>query len=145
MKINVLIIAICSFSFSSFAQSEQVKVKEVVQTYFDGYAAGDTTMLKEAFHPDFHLSWINPWDKAGRPFKQVDRKGMFKFFGSNWSDLVITSSIDEIEVSEFAATAKATVTLKGIVVWTDYLSLLKINERWWIVSKISEGEIMAKE
>lgn len=131
-------------AFTAQAQTDREKVVEVVNTYFEGYTVGDTTMLKEAFHPDFHLSWISPWHTGDEAFKQVDRAGLLAFFGPNWSNLEIESVLDGVEVSKDAATAKATVTLKGIVVWTDYLSLLKISDRWWIVSKISEGKKLPK-
>jgi hypothetical protein len=145
MKTNLLIIVLTLFAIPVFSQGQKSAVEKVVQTYFDGYSAGDTTMMKEAFHPDFHLSWIDPWRKGDEAFKQVDRKGLFAFFGPSWSNLEISASLDEVVVSENAATAKATVTLKNIVIWTDYLSLLKINDRWWIVSKISEGKIVPKD
>lgn len=145
MKRNLLIIVIAVFTFPVLAQDGQSEVERVIQTYFDGYSAGDTTVMKEAFHPDFHLSWIDPWRKGEEAFKQVNRAGLFAFFGPNWSKLEITATLDEVTVGENSSTAKATVTLKNIVIWTDYLSLLKINERWWIVSKISEGKITPKK
>lgn len=102
--------------FPGYSQTEEEKVTEVVNIYFKGYTAGDTTLLKEAFHPNFHLSWISPWHQGDEAFKQVDRNGLFAFFGSNWSNLDIESKLNSVEVSRDAATAKATVTLKGIVV-----------------------------
>jgi len=141
---KLLFIPFILLSLSVFGQDEKTAVEKVVQTYFEGYSAGDSTILKEAFHPNFHLTWISPWHKGEEAFQQVDRAGMFEFFGNNWSNLKISSTLDEVVVSKDAATAKATVVLKGIVTWTDYLSLLKINNRWWIVSKISEGELAKK-
>lgn len=144
MKVLSLILFSFIFILPAYSQTEEEKVKAVINTYFEGYTAGDSTLLKEAFHPAFHLSYISPWHQGEDAFKQVDRAGMFAFFGPNWSNLEIESVINEVAVSRHAATAKATVTLKGIVIWTDYLSLLKIDDRWWIVAKISEGERIKK-
>lgn len=144
MKNLALTVLVFILTVTAHAQTDKEKVIQVVNTYFKGYTAGDTIMLKEAFHPDFHLSWISPWHKGDEAFKQVDRAGLLAFFGPDWSNLEIESRLDATEVGNSSATAKATVTLKGIVVWTDYLSLLKINERWWIVSKISEGKKLPK-
>lgn len=141
---KLLLIPFMLMALSVFGQGEKAAVEKVVNTYFKGYNAGDSTILKEAFHPNFHLTWVSPWHKGEEAFKQVDRAGMFAFFGNNWSDLKISSTLDEVVVSKDAATAKATVILQGIVTWTDYLSLLKIKDRWWIVSKISEGELAKK-
>lgn len=144
MKLIASILLSLIFILPSYSQTKEEQVKEVINTYFKGYSAGDTIVLKEAFHPSFHLSYISPWHQGEEAFKQVDRDGMFAFFGPNWSNLEIESVINEFAVSRHAATAKATVTLKGIVIWTDYLSLLKIDDRWWIVSKISEGKRIKK-
>ena len=139
-------ISIAALSGTALAQEmssdDNVLVTNVVQTYFDGYAAGDTTKLATVFHRDFHLSWVDPFTRPGRsPFKQVDRKGLFRFFGPNWStQYKVESELISVETDGDAATAKALVSLVGIVEWTDYLSLLKIDGKWWIVAKISKGK-----
>jgi len=73
----------------------------------------------------------------------VNRSGLFKFFGANWSKLEIESKIEQVVTVGNSAYCLATVTLKGIVVWTDHISLLRLpDNRWWIISKVSQGKII---
>lgn len=117
------------------AQSEddQAAVQKTVETYFDGYTRGDTTTLATVFHPDFELKWL-----SRNQYRNVDREGMFAFFGPDWNH-EITSEILSIDITGTAAMAKVDVTLVGMVKWIDYISLLKIGGKWWIVHKLSHG------
>lgn len=127
----------------AFCQKESNDEQEIinkVEEYFEGYTNGDSTMLKEVFHKDFRLSWKDPWENK---LAHVDRSGLFKFFGPDWSNLEIETKIKEVSVAENSAYCRALVTLKGIVVWTDHISFLKLpDNRWWIISKVSEGKII---
>ncbi|NVK52830.1 MAG: nuclear transport factor 2 family protein [Flavobacteriaceae bacterium] len=143
-KLKSLFIIVCCASFlTSKAQNANAEkqVTLTVQTYFDGYKAGNPEILKKVFHKNFHLSWSDPW--RGNTFFQVDREGMFKFFNSNWSKLKISSKILETKVFNNSAYCLAKITLEGLVVWTDHINLLKLDDgKWWIVSKTSEGKII---
>lgn len=119
----------------------QSSPKETVETYFKGYKEGNKELLKTVFHPDFQLSWIDPWNKGAAAYQHVDRAGLFSFFGPDWKNLKITATMSDLQVSGNAAICKATVKIDGMVTWTDYISMLKINGRWWIVSKISDGKL----
>src|SRR5690606_520450 len=120
------------------SQTLDQEVRGTVNAYFAAYEKGDTMALKEVFHKDFHLSWLDPW--TNNAFSQVDRKGMFAFFGPEWKNLDISGTIIEIDIDGNAAYCRAKVEIKGIVIWTDLISLLKMNGRWCIVSKVSTGE-----
>lgn len=138
MKPKIILIGLFSlFFFQVKAQDATEAVKSVVENYFQGYIEGDTSKLKEVFHEDFHLSWINP--SRDRPFRQVDRMGLLAFFGPSWKTLTISAKLLDTKVYNESAYALADVRIHGQVIWTDHISLLKIKDRWWIVSKISEG------
>ena len=140
---SILVLSIvCLSIYSSNAQSNSEKeVTAAIETYFKGYKAGNPEILKEVFHENFHLSWSDPW--RNNSFFQVDRKGMFEFFGADWSKLDISTQILETKVFDRSAFCLAKVTLEGIVIWTDHINLLKLeNGKWWIVSKTSEGELV---
>ncbi|GEM_PF-4440585 len=124
----------------TFGQSSP---RETVETYFRGYTEGNPEILKTVFHPEFHLSWISPWHSGDEKFQHVDREGMFEFFGPDWKELTISTAISDIKTDGNIALCTAIVELKGIVTWTDYISMLNINGKWWIVSKVSDG-ILAK-
>lgn len=143
-KIQVLCVSIwligMTISQAQIAEEKQ-EVLKVIETYFEGYKAGNPEILKKVFHKDFNLCWSDPW--RNNAFFQVDREGMFQFFNADWSNLKINSEILESKVLKNSAYCLARVTLEGIVIWTDHINLLKLQDgKWWIVSKVSEGEIM---
>lgn len=145
MKFRNVILAILLFGLSvQFGNGQSNSVSEVEKTvgiYFDGYKAGDANVLKTVFHENFRLSWSDPW--KGNILMQVDREGLFEFFGPQWSTLKISTEILETKVLDRSAHCLAKITLEGIVVWTDHINLLKLDDgKWWIVSKISEGELV---
>ncbi|MEQ8908146.1 MAG: nuclear transport factor 2 family protein [Vicingaceae bacterium] len=141
MKSLYIIVAL-SLSFICNAQiPENESPEAAIKDYFDGYTRGDTVLLKHVFHPTFHLSWISPWTKGKNAFQQVDREEMFSFFGPNWQRNKINCSILETKIHDKMALVKARVEIEGVVVWIDYINLLQIDGRWWIVSKTSVGEI----
>ncbi len=127
-----------TIAVSAWGQSSP---KETVENYFKGYKAGNKELLKTVFHPDFRLSWISPWGSGTAAYQQVDREGLFGFFGPDWKNLKISASMSDLQVTGNAAVCKATIKIEGMVTWTDYISMLKINGRWWIVSKISDGKL----
>ncbi|MBA4745988.1 MAG: nuclear transport factor 2 family protein [Muricauda sp.] len=137
---TVLAVAVSFWGLAQESHTVQSHIQKIVERYFEGYAIGDSTVLKEVFHQDFRLSWKDPWRNQ---LTHVDRSGLFSFFDANWSKLSISSEINEIQVFNNSAYCRATVTLEGIVAWLDHINLLKLeNGRWWIVSKVSEGRII---
>lgn len=137
---TILVVALSYLGLAQEEHNDRSKIQHIVERYFEGYAKGDSTILKEVFHQDFRLSWKDPWRNR---LSHEDRPGLFAFFDVNWSKLSIRSEIKEIQVFENSAYCRATVTLEGIVTWLDHINLLKLqNGRWWIVSKVSEGKII---
>jgi hypothetical protein len=113
-------------------------VAQTVQRYFDGLDRGDTTLLRQAFHPTAVLysvrndslvtltqpAWfarMRPRDAAAPPAGTTHR-------------------ITQVDVAGNAASARAeTVSPEGRTV--DYLSLLRVNGQWRIVNKIFYREL----
>ena len=135
------VIVLCTkLAFCQKTSNTEQEVIKKVEEYFEGYAKGDSILLKKVFHEDFRLSWRDPWRHT---LAHADRSGLFNFFGSHWSNLKIESEIEEVATTENSAYCRAKVTLKGMVIWTDHISLLKLpDDRWWIISKVSEGKII---
>jgi len=51
-----------------------------------------------------------------------------------WESMKILS----LDMTETTASAKVTMTMPTVR-WVDYLSLVKIDGRWWIVNKVFHG------
>lgn len=124
--------------------AQQDTPEQAVDAYLQYYEDGDTTGLKTVFHPEFILTYISPWEKGAAAFKKVDRKGLFRFFNDRWSELDISGYHDKIEVQGNIAHTRAVVRLEGIVEWTDYITMIQIDGKWWIISKSSTGKLLKK-
>lgn len=139
MKYFALVFLVCALAAFSWPTTDTNRpdedaVRAVLELYFDGYTRGDTETLSQAFHPDSHIKYI-----TGRgQYANWTRAEFFNVFDENWN-YTITSQIYDIDVTGTAAGAKVSVTLEGIITWTDYVNLLKIDDRWQIVHKISHG------
>lgn len=115
--------------------SEVVAIEKVLQVYFDGLYEGDTKKLGEAFHPSAHLYSADAGGKAADLpradwFKAVESRPSGKAKGSARADRIV--SID------FAGPATAFAKVECQLpprYFTDYLTLLKVDGRWQVISK----------
>ena len=115
--------------------SEVVAIEKVLQVYFDGLYEGDTKKLGEAFHPSAHLYSADAGGKAADLpradwFKAVESRPSGKEKGSARADRIV--SID------FAGPATAFAKVECQLpprYFTDYLTLLKVDGRWQVISK----------
>ena len=115
--------------------SDVAEVEKVLQVYFDGLYEGDTKKLGAAFHPASHLYSAAPDGKAvDMPradwFKMVEGRPSAKSKGSERRDRIV--SID------FSGPATAFAKVECQIpprYFTDYLTLLKADGRWQVISK----------
>jgi hypothetical protein len=109
-------------------------IRETVQLYFDGMYFSDGDKLKKAFHPSAVLTghfnggliqlpiekWIEMVAATPPPAK---------------NDEVYSMRLVSLDLDEPAAMVKVKDLYMGL--WfTDYLSLLKIDNKWLIINKI---------
>lgn len=130
LKKSILaVIALLSISLSSFAQSEDEAIKETINNYLEGGAAGDTARLNRAFFPYANLRNLS---KDGK----VSEMPVKKFIaavpagGAKWTSKIVNYS--------YAGTAATAVTEEELPTFkfVDFLNLLKINGEWKIVSRV---------
>ncbi|MFN0092297.1 MAG: nuclear transport factor 2 family protein [Acidimicrobiales bacterium] len=115
--------------------SELAAIEATLQTYFDGLYDGDVDKLAEAFHPVAHLySVSSEAEVADLPLAEwlriVAGRASARARGDARLDRVVT--IDQSGPA--TAFAKVQCQLPPRY-FTDYLSLLKVEGRWRIVSK----------
>ncbi len=116
-------------------QSDVADIEKVLRVYFDGLHEGDTKKLGEAFHPASHLYAADDQGKAtDMPradwFKMVEGRPSAKSKGSARADRIV--SID------FSGPATAFAKVECQIpprYFTDYLTLLKVEGRWQVISK----------
>ena len=110
------------------------EIVSVMKLFFDGFYDGDVEKLRRIFHPKCHL-----YSAADGPLIDDDMAAVYEHVLNHHSpanknqpryDRIISIDISANE------TARAKVQIAfGDRFFTDYLSLLKIDGRWQIISK----------
>ena len=116
-------------------RSDVAEVEKVLQTYFDGLYEGNTRKLGEAFHPASHLYSVGADGQAADfPradwFKMVEGRKSAKDSGSERRDRIV--SIDFSGPGTAFAKVECQIPPRY---FTDYLTLLKVDGRWQVISK----------
>jgi len=138
LTLVVSLSSVCSAALAhaqtdSAAQArEDSTVRAVVQRYLHGLKFNDTVSFHEAFWPEARLFAI-------RPNGQINELTQSKWYGmfaknagqEEQGDLRIAG----VDITGNAAAVKVVEDYPGSR-YTDYLNLLRISGRWWIVNKI---------
>jgi glucose/arabinose dehydrogenase len=118
---------------SSTAQnlSDRQQAEEVIQTYFDGWATGDTTKIGRAMHRSCHL-------KNFRDGKFIDfnRTQYLSGFRLRQRPAGLTTRIVSLDITAGVGAAKTEIVTERDT-FTDYFNLMRIDQQWFIVDKIA--------
>ena len=111
------------------------EITQVVQTYFDGLYEGDTAKLATIFHPSSHL-----FANMDGTFIDWPREEWFEVIKSRGASPAAKGlpRHDRIVSIDMADENTAVVTCECAVqprYFTDFLSLIRIDGDWKIVSK----------
>ena len=117
---------------SGQASADDDAVRSVVATYPHGLKFNDVASLKKVFWPDAKLFWV----KGGGTIGQLTQSDWYTGFPASpgkegAGDLRVVS----VDVSGDVASAKVEEKYPNSV-YVDYVSLLKVSGRWWIVNKV---------
>jgi hypothetical protein len=118
------------------AQSETATatdpIRRVVEQYLHGLKFNDTTSLQHAFWPQARLFWVQEDGQLGELTQQ---RWYASFRGSVGKEERGALRMAALDLARDAASVKVIEEYPGSR-YTDYLSLLRIQGRWWIVGKI---------
>jgi hypothetical protein len=106
-------------------------IKNTVQLYFDGWATGDTSKIGKAMHGTCHLKFFR--DGQFTDMTRAEYLGRFK---PRPRPDGLTARIVTLDMTDNIASAKTEIDT-GKDVFTDYFNLIKTNEGWFIVDKVS--------
>ncbi len=117
------------------AGTDEKVIREVVGSYLHGLKFNDVESLKKAFWPQAKLFFVGRDGKLGEYTQESWYKGFVANAGKEEAGNLRISSV---EVTNNAASVKVVEDYPGNppTRYTDYLSLLKLEGRWWIVNKI---------
>jgi hypothetical protein len=115
-------------------------VRIPLENYIKGHATGDGEYMRKAFHTEGNLIFVRDGNYTTRSFAEYI-KG---FTGKPADDEANRKrAIEAVDVSGNAAVAKIVLDYPAIR-FVDYMSLLKINGEWKIVTKIFYAEPKTK-
>jgi Putative lumazine-binding len=125
-------VVLCFYTQANAQTDEKTSIESTIQMYFDGWMTSDTTKLGKAMHSTCHLK-VN----RNGVFKDMSRNEYLKGFKSvKAKEDGIFGRIKSIDFTGNIASAKCEIeTPKAI--FTDYFNLIKIENTWYIVDKIS--------
>lgn len=109
--------------------------RDAIELYFQAHAFGDGDFIRQAFTPDARIEFIQNGELT-----QWTREEFAARFQSPASDEYRrVRRVEHLAIT--GNSASATVTLNyPQVLFTDHLSLLKIDNRWRVVNKIFSAE-----
>jgi len=107
-------------------------IRRVVEQYLHGLKFNDTTSLQHAFWPQARLFWVQEDGQLGELTQQ---QWYASFRGSVGKEERGALRMAALDLARDAASVKVIEEYPGSR-YTDYLSLLRIQGRWWIVGKI---------
>lgn len=120
-------------SVAAQAQDDKEQIRKTIQNYFDGSHTDNPELLKAAFHPDATLKYI----KEGK-YQMIPIQKYFTFF-TNSKTREFEEKIYYVDQYGNAANVKLSARYAKYQ-FVDYMNLLKTEEGWKIVSKISHRE-----
>ena|SRR5687767_8093711 len=139
MKERLLFLVLVSliFTLTAAAQSsEKDSVRVPLENYIKGHATGDGQYMRLAFHTEGNLIFNRDGKFTTRSFADY----IAGFTGKPAADEASRKrSIESIDVTGNAAVAKIILDYPNTR-FVDYMSLLKIDGEWKIVTKIFYAE-----
>ena len=121
---------------SQNAGADTAAVRAVVERYLHGLKFNDTLALRDAFWPEARLYYVN---REGQLAHWTQTSWYAGFAGSVGKEEQGDLRITALEVTRDIASVKVVEDYPRSR-YTDYLSLVKWQGRWWIVNKIYTAE-----
>ena len=115
------------------AQTDDKKQIETLITdlYFEGWMTGDTTKIGKAMHATCHLKFFRD-----STFSDISRADYLSRFKPRAKEVGTEGRIVSLDITGNIASAKCELeTPKAL--FTDYFNLIKTNDGWFIVDKVS--------
>jgi hypothetical protein len=110
------------------------EIAEALGAYFDGFYEGDVDKLKRIFHPSAHLYSATEGPLQDDPMEAVYARVRGRTPPSAQRQKRVDRILTIDRSGPEAALAKVQLAI-GARLFTDYLTLLRIDGRWQIIAK----------
>jgi hypothetical protein len=131
LSVAVLALLFVTCTPAAAQESEEAAVRAAIEHYFQGHATGQGEHYRKVFHPDAKLFFI----RDGKLTQWTSEEYISRASGKPAADEAQRKRrIDSIDISGNAAFVKLTLDYPAVI-FTDYMSMLKIDGQWKIVNK----------
>lgn len=111
---------------------DKTQIESVIKDlYFEGWMTGDTAKVGKAMHATCHLKYFRD-----STFADVSRADYLSRFKPRAKEPGVEGRIISLDITENIASAKCELET-GKALFTDYFNLVKTNDGWFIVDKVS--------
>ncbi len=122
---------------------DDTAIRQTIQYYFDGGRMGDSITLQKAFHPDARMLFAREGALAVVPIGDYIKRVAENPPKPGARDST-ERRIASIDVAGDAAVAKLELKRPDMTV-TDYMSLIRVGDRWLIVNKIFSRSVAQRQ
>ncbi len=136
----VLLFSLVFVTAASAQTDEKEAVKVPLNNYIQGHATGNGEFFKKAFHTEGNMLWVRDGKFSSRSFAEYIAGASGKPAADEANRKRVIESID---VAGTAASARIILDYPTVR-FVDYMTLLKIDGEWKIVSKVFYAEPKAK-
>ena len=122
--------------------NEKVKIQREINTikkavmdyYHEGHVKSDPELYKQILHDEWKLFWL---DENGK-LNIADKPEYLSWYKPEEADKSINweTEIYYVDVHENIAAVKLRLECEKVK-YIDYFNMMKIDDKWWIVHKIS--------
>lgn len=132
-----MVLLFSGYAGSAIAQSTEIDAVRIpLENYLKGHATGEGEFFKKAFHTEGNMVWIRDGKFTTRSFAEYIAGAS----GKPPSDEAKRKrSIEGIDIAGNAASAKIILDYPSVR-FVDFMTLLKIDGEWKIVSKVFYAE-----
>jgi putative lumazine-binding protein len=116
---------------SASTMSEDEAIARTIQMYVDGGRSGQSTQMREAFHPDATI-----FGYAGDELFAGPIQKLFDWVDQNGPATELQSRIAAIDVASTIATVRLELENWSGRRFIDMFTLLKVDGQWKIISKV---------
>lgn len=133
----LMVLLFAGYAGSAIAQSTEIDAVRIpLENYLKGHATGEGEFFRKAFHTEGNMVWIRDGKFTTRSFAEYIAGAS----GKPPSDEAKRKrSIEGIDIAGNAASAKIILDYPSVR-FVDFMTLLKIDGEWKIVSKVFYAE-----
>ena len=127
----VALVSLAGFTAAADRASDLDAVRAPLELYLQGQAEGDGSYMRQAFHPDATISWVQDGAVAQRTAEEF--AALFTR-GPAPDEADRRRRIASVDVHGDVAVARLELDYPGVFI-TDYMTLIRVGDGWAIIHK----------